>query len=91
MDTGARPPREELPTASGLLICIVCGNAIAEASDARILRDAYALPEEPETFVVDACCVAPFVARHSGRWDVFPLCSRDAAWLVPMRFRAPRA
>ena len=91
MNEDALSAREEVPVASRLLICIVCGKAITEADDARVLRDAYALPEEPEVFVVNACCVAPFVEQRGGRWEAFLLCSPDAAWLVPMQFGGPCA
>jgi hypothetical protein len=64
--------------------CDACGVEIALAREAVVVREACALPEEFELFQMHPHCAEQFVSRQSGRWEIYPLASMEAQWLLPM-------
>lgn len=65
-----------------VFICDVCGKEITDRSEVRIIRDSYALPEEPTVFHVHKCCVEQFNASHVGRWVPMALVSPESSMFL---------
>lgn len=65
-------------------VCDACGEDIDHARDVVLVRETYALPEEPDCYHMHHQCAERFVERQPGRWSIFPLASMEAVWLLPM-------
>jgi hypothetical protein len=64
-----------------MLVCDWCGEEIQDERTVCLLRDDYALPEEP-TFSLHARCAEAFQANHPARWHRIPLASPEASWCL---------
>ncbi len=73
--------RKDRPGLRRVLTCACCGNEITDALRVLLLRDAYALPEEP-TYYLHPECAERFIREHAGRWNAIPLGSPDASWCL---------
>ena len=73
--------RKDRPGIKRVLTCACCGQEIRDALHVKILRDAYALPEEP-TIYLHPECADRFAQSHTGHWHAIPLSSNDAAWCL---------
>lgn len=60
--------------------CNHCGDVIPW-TDLILLRDRFALPEEP-TFHVHESCADRFIATHEGNWEKIARDSVEAGWLL---------
>lgn len=74
-------PRKDRPGLRRVLTCACCGKVIEDQERVHLLRDAYALPEEP-TYYLHSGCVHRFIREHAGYWQPIPLSSPDAAWCL---------
>ena len=74
-------PRIDRPGLKRVLTCACCGKPINDALRVHLLRDDYALPEEP-TYYLHPECVERFHREHLGHWHAIPLSSPDAAWCL---------
>lgn len=73
--------RQDRPGLKRVLTCACCGKEITDALHVSLLRDAYALPEEP-TYYLHPTCAKRFEHEHTGHWNTIPLSSPDAAWCL---------
>lgn len=74
-----RPDRPERQHRRRVFTCDHCGREIDTPRGVYLLRDLYALPEEP-TFFLHADCVDAFTKTRIGRWNRIPATSPEASW-----------
>jgi hypothetical protein len=73
--------RKDRPGLKRVLTCACCGEEITDALRVHLLRDDYALPEEP-TYYLHPECAERFQREHVGHWHPISLSSLDASWVL---------
>ncbi len=73
-------PTLEIPTLTRELICACCTQRIS-SGELMLLREQYALPEEP-TFHVHGYCAETYIEAHEARWQKIAPDSIDAGWFL---------
>lgn len=76
-----RPVRKDREGIRRSLTCAHCGQPVEDMTQAYLLRDMYALPEEP-TYYLHTACMDKFTMMHPARWLRIPPSSVDAAWCL---------